>query len=261
MTESVNPGFLSLVVSSTRYKMFNFMVSILLLLILSAVLQGTKYGFLALNTMSSIVFFLGVYAVGRSRRKLIILIILGLPWLLSEWVFTTSSRTIFTSMLFFIFVTITILEHILKTKEVTTDTLYGAVCVYLLLGIMWASIYGFLEYVTPGAVFKGSDGLIHTKLSTNELMYYSYTTLATIGYGDITSVTPVGRILSVIEAIFGQLYIAFLVARLISIYTTNALRKKAEMSAASRGQVADEFNPHDHDSYPHPPAEEHNKHE
>jgi len=206
--------------------MFNFMVSILLLLILSAVLEGTEYGFIVVNTMSSIVFFLGVYAVGRNRRTLLILIILGLPWFLSEWAFTKSSRTIFTSMLCFIFVTATILEHILKTEEVTTDTLYGAVCVYLLLGIMWASIYGFLEYITPGAVFKGSGGDINTKLTTNELIYYSYSTLATLGYGDITSVTPVGRILSVLEAVFGQLYIAFLVARLISIYTTNALRKK-----------------------------------
>ncbi len=226
MSGTVRPGILALIFSSTQYKMFNFMLSILLLLILSAVLEGTEYGFIVVNTMSSIVFFLGVYAVGRNRRTLLILIILGLPWFLSEWAFTKSSRTIFTSMLFFIFVTAAILEHILKTKEVTTDTLYGAVCVYLLLGIMWASIYGFLEYITPGAVFKDSGGHINTKLSTNELIYYSYTTLATIGYGDITSVTPVGRILSVLEAVFGQLYIAFLVARLISIYTTNALRRK-----------------------------------
>jgi len=226
MSGTVRPGILALIFSSTQYKMFNFMVSILLLLILSAVLEGTEYGFIVVNTMSSIVFFLGVYAVGRNRRTLLILIILGLPWFLSEWAFTKSSRTIFTSMLFFIFVTATILEHILKTEEVTTDTLYGAVCVYLLLGIMWASIYGFLEYITPGAVFKGSGGDINTKLTTNELIYYSYSTLATLGYGDITSVTPVGRILSVLEAVFGQLYIAFLVARLISIYTTNALRKK-----------------------------------
>ncbi len=226
MSGTVRPGFLALMFSSTQYKMFNFMVSILLLLILSAVLEGAEYGYIVINTMSSIVFFLGVYAVGRSRRALVTLILLGLPWFFSEWAFTKSSRTIFTSMLFFIFVTATILEHILKTEEVTTDTLYGAVCVYLLLGIMWASIYGFLEYITPGAVFRGSDVGANTKLSTNELIYYSYTTLATIGYGDITSVTPVGRILSVLEAVFGQLYIAFLVARLISIYTTNALRGK-----------------------------------
>jgi len=227
MNEVFKPGFTALMISSTKYKMFNFMVSILLLLILSAVLEGTKYGYLVVNSISSIVFILGVYAVGAgNRRALLILIILGLPWFLSEWTFTKSTRTIFTSMLFFLFVTVTILEHILKSEEVTTDTLYGAVCVYLLLGILWASIYGFLEYISPGAVFRGYSGDINSKISTNELIYYSYTTLATLGYGDITSVTPVGRIISVLEAIFGQLYIAFLVARLISIYTANAIRKK-----------------------------------
>ena len=226
MSEITKPGFAAMMFSSTQYKMFNFMVSILLLLILSAVLEGTRYGYIVVNTMSSIVFFLGVYAVGRNRRTLLILIVLGLPWFLSEWAFTKSSRTIFASVLFFLFVTVTILEHILKSREVTTDTLYGAVCVYLLLGILWASIFGFLEYITPGVLFEGHDKDIHTKISTNELIYYSYTTLATLGYGDITSVTPVGRILSVLEAIFGQLYIAFLVARLISVYTANALKGK-----------------------------------
>lgn len=226
MTNSPKPGFISILISSTQYKMFDFMVSILLLLILSAVLEGVKYGYLVLNTISTIVFFLGVYVVGTNRRKLIVLLILGLPWFLSEWAFTRTPETIFTSVLFFIFVTITILEHILKSEEVTIDTLYAAVCVYLLLGIMWASIYGFLEFIQPGAVFNDSFGDSNNKMSTNELLYYSYTTLTTLGFGDITSVTPVGRILSVLEAIFGQLYIAFLVARVVSIYTTNAMKKK-----------------------------------
>lgn len=226
MTNSPKPGFISILISSTQYRMFDFMVSILLLLVLSAVLEGVKYGYLVLNTISSIVFFLGVYVVGTNRRKLIVLLILGLPWFLSEWAFTRTPETIFTSVLFFIFVTITILEHILKSEEVTIDTLYAAVCVYLMLGIMWASIYGFLEYIQPGAMFKDSFGDSNSKMSTNELLYYSYTTLTTLGFGDITSVTPVGRILSVLEAIFGQLYIAFLVARVVSIYTTNAMRKK-----------------------------------
>ncbi|MFI5322856.1 MAG: ion channel [Thermodesulfobacteriota bacterium] len=227
MNEVFKPGFTALIISSTKYKMFNFMLSILLLLILSAVLEGTGYRYLAINSISSIVFILGAYAVGAGNRKtLLVLIVLGLPWFLSEWTFTKSSRTIFSSLLFFLFVTITILDHILKSDEVTTDTLYGAVCVYLVLGILWACIYGLLEYVSPGAVFKGYSGDIDNKMSTNELLYYSYTTLATLGYGDITSITHVGRITSVLEAIIGQLYITFLVARLVSIYTANAIRKR-----------------------------------
>ncbi|MEQ9617648.1 MAG: ion channel [Deltaproteobacteria bacterium] len=228
MLEANRSDLSALILSSAKYKMFNFMVSILLLLILLAVLEETKYGYLVLNVLSTIVFLLGVYAVGGSKKRLILLVILGLPWFISEWTFTKSNRTIFMSMLFFILVTVTILEHILKSKEVTADTLYAAVCVYLLLGIMWASIYGVLEYLSPGAVFVGSEGEISEPLSSNVLIYYSFTTLTTLGYGDITSLTPLARIISILEAIIGQLFIVFLVARLVSTYTANALARRSK---------------------------------
>lgn len=225
MLKTDKPGFFWLIVGSTQYKMFNFMSSIIVLLILSAILQGHKYGYLVLNTASTIVFILGIYAAGRNTRNVIILIILGLPWFLSEWIFTKSSETIFTSVLFFLFITGTIMDHILHSEDVSTDTLYGAVCVYLLLGLLWASIYGFLEYVQPGIIFVKNNSDVIDQLTTNDIIYYSYTTLTTLGYGDITSLTAEGRIISVLEAIVGQLFIAFLVARLIAIYTAKALRK------------------------------------
>lgn len=61
------PGLLRLILSSTKYKMFNFMASLIVLLILSAVLEGTKYGYLILNIASTIVFISGVYAAGRNK--------------------------------------------------------------------------------------------------------------------------------------------------------------------------------------------------
>lgn len=204
------------------------MVSIIILLILSAALQGTKYGYLAINTTSTIVFILGIYAASRNKRNVIILILLGLPWFLSEWVFTKSPETIFASVLFFLFITGTIIDHILHSEEVSTDTLYGAVCAYLLLGLLWASIYGFLEYLSPGIIFVTNNSDVVDTLTTNELIYYSYTTLTTLGYGDVTSLTHEGRIVSVLEAIVGQLFIAFLVARLVAIYTAEALKRRSD---------------------------------
>ena len=103
MLETDKPGFFWLILNSTKYKMFNFMASIFILLILSAVLHGYEYGFIVLNIMSSIVFVLGIYAAGRNKRNVIILIILGLPWFLSEWIYTRSSETIFASILFLLF--------------------------------------------------------------------------------------------------------------------------------------------------------------
>lgn len=226
MSDDTRTDFFAYIRGYTKYAMFNFMVSILLLLILQTVLEGSKYGYILLNTVSTIVLILGVYAVGSSKKRLIILVLLGLPWFISEWAFAKSDRTIFVSMLFFIFVTVTILEHILKSKEVTADTLYAAVCVYLLLGIMWASIYGVLEYLTPGAILTGEQGDMQAPIKASVLIYYSFTTLTTLGYGDISSITPQVRIISVLEAIIGQMYIAFLVARLISTYTANALARR-----------------------------------
>jgi len=225
MQRDNNIGFSRKVLSWTKYKMFNFMVSIVLLLIFSAVVEDTKFGYLVLNTVSSIVFILGVYAVGRDKKHLIILIILGLPWVFSEWAFTKSSQTIFASILFFLSVTVTIGNHILNSRKITADTLYGAVCVYLLLGLLWVTVYGGIEYFSPGAVFVSNYSGDSGSISTNELLYYSYTTLTTLGYGDIISTTPLARILSVLEAITGELFIAFLVARLISMYREKPLQE------------------------------------
>jgi len=204
------------------------MMSIIILLILSAILEGHKYGYLVINIASTIVFILGIYAAGRNKRNVIILIILGLPWFLSEWIFTKSPETIFASVLFFLFITGTITDHILHFEKVSTDTLYEAVCVFLLLGLLWTSIYGFLEYVSSGIIFVNNNTEAVNFLTTNEIIYYSYATLTTLGYGDITALTSEGRIISVLEAIVGQLFIAFLVARLVAIYTANALRRKSD---------------------------------
>lgn len=218
-------SLLYLILGSTKYKMFNFMVSIVLLLLLSAVLEGTKYGYYVLNIASNLVFLLGVYAVGRNKRTIIFLLLLGLPWVFSDWIFISSTQSIFASILYFFMVTSILFNHILKAKDVTPDTLYGAICVYLLLGLLWMTLYGCIEYFSPGAVFVSGTLGIDGDISTNELIYYSYTTLSTLGYGDITSTTPLGRMLSVLEAIAGQLFIAVLIARLVSLYTAKALQK------------------------------------
>jgi len=228
MIKTDNLGILRLIYGATKYKMFNFMASIIMLLILSTVLVGYKYSYLVVNTASTIVFILGIYAVGKNKRNVIILLLLGMPWFLSEWVFAKSSETIFASVLYFLFITGTIIDHILHSEEVSTDTLYEAVCVFLLFGLLYASIYAFLEYITPGIIFVNNNAEVLNPLTTNEIIYYSYTTLTSLGYGDITSLHPVGKIVSVLEAITGQLFVAFFIARLVAIYTANALRRRSD---------------------------------
>ena len=62
------------------------------------------------------------------------------------------------------------MDHILHTEEVTIDTLYGAACAFLLLGLLWASIYGFLEYISPGIIFVTNNTDIVDQLTSNEII-------------------------------------------------------------------------------------------
>jgi hypothetical protein len=106
------------------------------------------------------------------------------------------------------------------------DLIYATICVYLLIGVAWAYVYSVLENIFPGS-FNFPLNLLQANPSLNEgrkhltlLFYYSFVTLTTLGYGDITPVTPPAQSLSTLEAIMGQFYIAILVARLVGIYAS-----------------------------------------
>jgi hypothetical protein len=104
--------------------------------------------------------------------------------------------------------------QVYRAGPVTHHRIQGAVAVYLLLGLAWASAYALLHHLRPGA-FTGSldaAALPHTWI------YYSFVTLTTTGYGDISPVHPVARSLAIAEAVAGQLYIAITLARLMALY-------------------------------------------
>ncbi len=95
---------------------------------------------------------------------------------------------------------------------VTLNRIVGALCLYLLLGVVWAILFGVVELVHPAAfAYPG----LHTGDSLEGLLYYSFVTLTTLGYGDITPVHPAARTLSYLQAVIGQLYIAVLIAGLV----------------------------------------------
>ncbi len=95
---------------------------------------------------------------------------------------------------------------------VTLNRVVGSLCIYLLIGVLWAILYSFVELVEPTAFLyagrEAGDPIEH-------LLYYSFVTLTTLGYGDTTPVHPVARTLAYLEAVIGQLYIAVLIAGLV----------------------------------------------
>jgi Ion channel len=97
------------------------------------------------------------------------------------------------------------------------DRLFGAVVLYLLLGLIWAVAYQLVDSVLPGA-FAGHAG---GSAGIADWAYFSFVTLTTVGYGDITPVALAARSLAILEALVGQLYPAVIIARLVSLQVSS----------------------------------------
>lgn len=106
-----------------------------------------------------------------------------------------------------------LLSQVFRPGRVTHARIQGAIAVYLLFGAAWSHAYQMVAMLQPGS-FNSAAGSLST---ASDWTYYSFVTLSTVGYGDITAVHPIARLLSVGEALTGQLYLAVLIARLVAM--------------------------------------------
>jgi len=107
-------------------------------------------------------------------------------------------------------------RKVLFTDKLTFDRVIGAICIYLMLGSVWAIMYAFLELVNPGS-FNGLSA-VNPQDWNSDWLYFSFVTLTTLGYGDITPASHTAKVLVYTEAIFGTFYMAVMVAGLVSGY-------------------------------------------
>jgi hypothetical protein len=166
-----------------------------------------------------------VSAVGvcsTTRRHLYIALGLGLPAAVSRLIAGSPNAGIasqldmlFTVLLFF-FVAALMLRRIFRTRVVTLETLYLAVSTYLLVGVVWTIFYIVLELVSPGSFRIPGDSTATT--FSAELYYFSFVTMTTLGYGDVTPVSPMAKSLAILEAVSGVMFLGILVARLLGRY-------------------------------------------
>jgi len=121
---------------------------------------------------------------------------------------------------FLTFVAYSLLLFLFQTRDVSPDTIYGGVAVYAILGLLWGTLYTVMELAAPGSFLQSSHPLrlVETSGGLVSLLYYSFVTLTTLGYGDVVPTTASARILSATEAVSGQLYLAVLVARLVGLH-------------------------------------------
>ncbi|MEM1156093.1 MAG: ion channel [Pseudomonadota bacterium] len=154
---------------------------------------------------------------GRSWRRFvatvflaIVLITIGSFFSDSPWL-TLAYRSL--SLLFFLVTMIVSSPAVLFSGTPTRNAIMGTLALYLLLGIVWANLYALMVFFIPGA-FKGLDPQPGVD-PLPQLLYFSYVTLATLGYGDISPLAPIAKTLAYLQAITGTFYLAIIVASLI----------------------------------------------
>lgn len=171
----------------------------------------------------------GIRTVSESRRHFWIGLSLGLPTLILDWVayFIPNPAMVVIILIAYLvfvgYVGIRVLGYVLAPGAVNPDRLFAAMSFYFLIGIGFSIVYGMIEFLNPGS-FSGLAMLGSERRPTAELLYYSFVTLTTLGYGEITPVTPQVRSLAAIEAMMGVFYLAIMVARLVALYSQSGKR-------------------------------------
>jgi Ion channel len=108
---------------------------------------------------------------------------------------------------------VVILNRIIRHETVRLETILGAICVYVLIGIAFAGIFAGVNDAEPAGFF--AQHIIPTNV---DFLYFSFVTITTVGFGDLTAGTSTGRVLVTLEALIGQIFLVTLVARLVGIY-------------------------------------------
>lgn len=169
-----------------------------------------------------------IFNCKHSHKVKLAEVVLAIPTVLLFWwdlyskqTWSLAATTLLT-VLFTFLCTISIIHDVFIRAKVTFETLRGVICAYFLLAIGFAYLFWFIEWLAPGTFFISHNTLLDPFMYEryiSEMLYFSFVTLLTVGYGDIVAVKDLGQTVVVIEGFIGQFYMAILVARLVAIYS------------------------------------------
>ena len=207
-----------------RFSMPEFLISLALLLVAAPFLEAFSIGKMIEAILMTVVLLFGVMAVGRKRRTLALAAGLAVPAAVSRWLYHLWPERIppdlylVLALLFMAFILSHLIRFILASPRVNSEVLCAGLAMYLLLGMAWSFAYVLAGHVSPGAFALPAGNQMQGFTS----LYFSFITLSTVGYGDITPVSNVARMLAAAEAITGTLFVAVFIARLVALYSTEA---------------------------------------
>jgi hypothetical protein len=210
-----------------RLSVARFLAALVLLFVSAPFVDQFKHGLVVEAALMTLVLGMGVLAVGARRKTLRWAIILVLPAVLGNWAHhfwperwhmeaVTAARLVFVG-----FVVVRLLVFILRAPRVNSEVLCAGISIYLLLGLLWTFAYTAVARVTPDAFAFSVPASASHEMAGFNAFYFSFTTLTTLGYGDITPISNVARMLAIMESMSGTLFVGVLIARLVSLYSTS----------------------------------------
>jgi hypothetical protein len=199
------------------------LVLILLMLILPPFLGDWVPVSIVLDFFLTAILLALIYAIKSNHTQMVIGAILALPMIITIWasyfieIRSIGLTTRICSALFFGYAVANILRQMSTKKEVSREMIFGAIVAYLLIALMWAFLYMVLEKLVPGSFSFSENALIS---ETRQFQYFSFVTITTLGYGDVTPLTDKASTLAMLEALIGQIYLVVLVAWLVGMHVS-----------------------------------------
>jgi len=208
-----------------RFSTVQLLVALVVLLVSAPFVEELEDGGLILSVLFSLVLLAAVFAVADRKSTLAIALALAVPALTAKWVnhfrpdLIHPAVFLVCALMLLAFVIGHLLHFILCAPLVTVEVLCASIAAYLMLGLMWTVAYWLVDQLTPGGAFSFNTDRGVQSMNGFTGFYFSFITLSTVGYGDITPVSRAARWLAAMEAMTGLLYVAVLIARLVSLYS------------------------------------------
>ncbi len=203
------------------------LITLVLLMLLQPTVD-TTIGKYLLETMFIVTLLAGLRAIGVGKGLLrfeIVILAISLGLNIAGSLLTGYETLFFIGIagraLFMTLVAMTILFDLFRRQEVSDDSLAGAVCIYLMIAVIWGYFFLLIEFLVPGSFSFTREGKAMALWSARDFypfMYFSLITMTTVGFGDMLPLTTAARTLTTLEAIVGQVYLTILVARLVGMY-------------------------------------------
>ncbi len=209
----------------TRKFGFEILLVSLLVMIVVPGLVPSQHSSLLLSVMSLGIILSSLYLAAKDKATIVIGTVMALLILITNWPgspIPEFERIIFNSTLnsiFLAYVCVHIFKFITSATSPSSQLIYAALCMYLLMGMVWSFIYVLLVAIDPNAIKLALviDWGDNSRDVFAEMYYFSFVTLTTLGYGDVLPISRIARSLATLEAVIGQLYLAVVIASLVGI--------------------------------------------